>query len=240
MTIELDFRYFVRVPKALALARSEGYIHPLMYELVCYAHEKANRRTGFVRDFDIDKFIAWLPSAKRPSVRTAERYLQGTVEAGWLISGYRQGKNVPYGLLISNFRPAGVKGVDEDAEEDAEKILVNRSEIKHWKETAAYQGEYEGGDEDAEQSLRRRCAGGEKAANTSDKSEDHKNPRSNAAQAGGQKSTHPEETAPSLMDSLPSIAAQVLGTYALGTEKPERENKPHRGGVRAHCRRRRF
>ena len=210
MTIELDFRYFVRIPKALTLARAEGYISPLMYEIMHYVHENANRRTGFLREFDVEKFIAQLPSGKRPAVRTAERHLQGAVEAGWLTSGYKQGKNVPYGLLISNFRPAGAKDAEEDGDEDGEKILVNRSQIKHWKETAAYQGEYEGGDEDVVKAMRRRCEDGEKAANTTDKPEAQKKPRSSAAQASGQNKASAEESASPLMVSLPRIAAKIL------------------------------
>lgn len=211
-TIELDLRYFVRIPKALTGARAEGYITHWMYEIMCYLHEKADRHTGVKREFDPDDFIEWLPSDDpenpRPSRRTVQRYVKGLAEAGWIISGYRKGRKRPYPVRICNFRPVNVKDADEGADEDAEKVLINRSELKHWKETSAYQGAEEDADEDVEQTLSRRCEGAEKAASTSDSSDAH--PRSNAAQAGGQNNAYAQATAPSLMMSLPRIAAPIL------------------------------
>jgi hypothetical protein len=187
MTLELDLRYFTRVPKAVTRSRTEGMITSWGYELLCYLHEHADRHTGVKRDFDANEFIEWLPSDDRenprPSLRTVQRHMQSLAEAGWILSGYRKGHAAPYKVVLCNFRPANAKGVDGDADGDADKILINRSELKHWKETSIFRGVAQDGDGDGVRAVTRRCEGGERAANTTDSS-DASDLRSNTAQAG--------------------------------------------------------
>jgi hypothetical protein len=194
-----DFQFFARVPKAVYLARKNGEITALMFEILALLHLWADRNTGVVRSFSPGRILEWMPDedpdCEMPSERTVQRHTQGLRAAGWLLSDYRKGQKRPYALTLTNFLPAHPEDAHGDADGDGDKILLNPSELKHWMKTNAYQGADRDADTDGEKTLRRRREDAEKAAKDqslsdfdSDSGSDSGfslNPASKTAESGG-------------------------------------------------------
>jgi hypothetical protein len=157
-----DFERFARLPIAVYLALGRGEITVWQFFILVYWHMKADRGTGVVLSFRAEIILDWLADmdcspfdAKRlPSLRTIQRHARGLHEAGWCLSGYIPGKKTPYDVTLCNFVPAKAqnddasvyfgRGADKNLFSDAEKngigvadrVLLNPSKIRHWKETS--------------------------------------------------------------------------------------------------------
>jgi hypothetical protein len=157
---KFDFKYFTRVPDAIYDARREGFITPLMHDILSLYHKWASRDDGSVQSVSAGRILTWLgeryDDGKLPSERTIQRHQQALFEAGWFLSDYRQGQKRPYNIVLTNYLPVN----REDADRDSEQNLLNPKELRHWEETSVFRG----GDHHVQGTSKGRAKGAQGAA----------------------------------------------------------------------------
>jgi hypothetical protein len=143
--------YFTRVPDALYDAIKDGELNALMFNIMMHLHHWADWNTGVVRTVNAKRLRSALGGNHDDDVaaeRSIQRAMQGLDEAGWIISGYKQGSKLPYSVQLTNYQPVADAG--------GEMAVIIPMDTKHWRETAAFQGADAGGEQALMQAVKRR------------------------------------------------------------------------------------
>jgi hypothetical protein len=154
---------FVIIPCAVADAQERGIITPEMADCLSLLYRWREHDSNIVREVSGERLKQWLSllrseygaaEKKWPDAETVRRWMRGLWEAGWFTRDYHSGVERPYnvylqimGGCVCNFveyplgRPRGwAEGRAQNENEGRAHEAVTLSNIKHWKQTSAFQG----------------------------------------------------------------------------------------------------
>lgn len=150
---------FTIVPNVVYDALERGVITSEMSDCLSLLYRWREHDSNVVREVSAERLKKWLSllrpeysaaEKKWPTAETIRRWMRGMLEAGWFTRDYEAGVERPYNVYLRNLggyhvnfvehvqgRPEGCAQLEK---EELAQNDVNISEIKHWKQTGAFQG----------------------------------------------------------------------------------------------------